>query len=111
MTWWADTWNGLNRLSGGTGPDAFKGFAANVALPTSTPPASCGSSWTTSPGNSPPPAAGVPSYMGVLVSSHVGKSGSVVNGNTVHIVVVQVNPGYQSDPSHHGTGTIIATYC
>jgi hypothetical protein len=49
--------------------------------------------------------------MGVLVTDDVSKSGSTIGGTTVHIVVVKVDPGYGSDPGHHGTGTIVATYC
>jgi uncharacterized repeat protein (TIGR01451 family) len=111
VTWWADNWWQLNSVSAGTAPPSFKGFAATVNLPTSTPPASCGSNWTTSPGNSPPPTSGVPMYMGVLVTSTVSKVGSEVTGTTVHIVVVKVDPGYAPDPAHHGTGTVVAVYC
>jgi hypothetical protein len=111
VTWWADNWYQLNSLSGGIAPSAFKGFAGTVSLPTSTPPAACGSRWVTAPGNSPPPASGVPSYMGVLVTSKVTKSGTHISGNTVHIVVVKVGPGYAPNPQSHGVGTIVATYC
>jgi uncharacterized repeat protein (TIGR01451 family) len=111
VTWWADNWYQLNHLTGGTAPSSFKGFAGTVSLPTSTPPAACGGNWKTLPGNSPPPAAGVPSYMGVLVTGTVTKSGNIVSGNTVHIVVVKVNPGYSPSPANHGTGTIVAVYC
>ena len=111
VTWWADTWNARNRLTGGTAPSAFKGFAATVSLPTSTPPSTCGGNWTTGTGNSPPPTSGVPSYMGVLVTSRVTQKGSTVSGNTTHIVVVRVNPGYSPSPSNYGTGTIVAVYC
>ncbi|GAC1611755.1 MAG: hypothetical protein NVS3B26_27780 [Mycobacteriales bacterium] len=111
ITWWADNWYQLNSLTGGTAPSSFKGFAATVALPTSTPPAACGGNWQTLPGNSPPPTAGVPSYMGVLVTSRVSKTGNSIAGNTTHIVVVRTDPGYAPDPQSHGTGTIVATYC
>jgi uncharacterized repeat protein (TIGR01451 family) len=111
VTWWADNWYQLNQLSGGTAPSSFKGFAGTVSLPTSTPPAACGGNWQTLPGNSPPPTSGVPSYMGVLVTGKVTKSGNIVSGNTVHIVVVKVNPGYSPSPANHGTGTIVAVYC
>ena len=73
---------------------AFKGFAATVPLPTSTPPAACAGPWTTRPGNSASPPATVPSYMGVLVAGHVAKSGSAISGNTTSIVVVATEPGY-----------------
>ena len=49
--------------------------------------------------------------MGTLVTSRVTKNGSTIVGNTVHIVVVRTNAGYAPDPSHHGTGVIVATYC
>jgi hypothetical protein len=109
VTWWGDTWWQLNALTGGAAPASFKGFAGTITLP--TPSASCGSSWTTTGGNSPPPVAGVPAYMGVVVSSGVAKSGSTISGNSTHIVVVKVDPGYAPDPSSHGVGTIVATYC
>ena len=111
VTWWADTWSSVNSLSGGAAPNAFKGFAASVVLPSGTPPTGCAGNWTTTAGNSPPPPGGVPTYMGVLVSSSVSKSGSTLSGNTVEIVVVKVNPGYGPDPMSHGTGTIVAVYC
>jgi uncharacterized repeat protein (TIGR01451 family) len=111
VTWWADNWNLLNKLSGGTAPSSFKGFADTVSLPTSTPPATCGGNWKSLPGNSPPPSSGVPSYMGVLVTGTVTKSGNIVAGNTTHIVVVKVNPGYSPNPANHGTGQIVAVFC
>jgi hypothetical protein len=49
--------------------------------------------------------------MGVVVTSSVKKSGSAISGNSVHIVVVKVAPGYAPSPSNHGTGTIVATFC
>ena len=111
VTWWADTWSKLNVLSGGSAPSAFKGFTNAIRLPTTAPPVGCGNAWTTTGGDSPPPASGVPSYMGVVVTSKVDKSGSTVSGNTVHIVIVKVDPGYAPNPSSHGTGTIVAVFC
>lgn len=111
VTWWADIWPKLNALSGGQAPASFKGFAGTISLPTGTPPAACTANWTTTTGNSPPPVSDIPSYMGVVVPTHVTKSGSGVAGDTVHIVVVKVNPGYQPDPADHGTGTVVAVYC
>jgi hypothetical protein len=49
--------------------------------------------------------------MGVLVTSSAVKSGNTISGNTVKIVVVQVNAGYGSNPGSAGTGTIVAMYC
>jgi len=111
VTWWGSDWASRNVVSGGAAPSAFKGFADDVALPTSTPPAACGAPCTTRPGNSSKPPGTVPSYMGVLVTSSVLKSGSSVVGNTTKIVVVRTNPGYSDSPGHAGTGSIVATYC
>jgi kumamolisin len=112
VTWWSENWYLLNSLSGGTAPAAFKGFAGTVlSLPTTTPPASCTGTWTTTGGNSPPPTSGVPSYMGVLVASNVTKSGNTISGDFAKIVVVKVDPGYAPNPMSAGTGTIVATFC
>jgi uncharacterized repeat protein (TIGR01451 family) len=108
VTFWASDWYLRNQLSGGVAPTDFKGFTATLS---SNPPV-CGGSWITRTGNSPPPPNGpLPSYMGVIVTSSVSKSGSSLTGNIVHIVVVTTNPGYQPNPGHNGTGKIVATYC
>jgi hypothetical protein len=107
VEFWGDDWAKVNLLSSGAAPDAFKGFAAS----TSAPPA-CGATWTSGPGNSSnPPNPPLPSYMGVIVSTAVNKSGSIISGNVFRIVVVATNPGYEGNPGHHGTGTVVATYC
>jgi hypothetical protein len=111
LTWWSDSWSGLNSLSGGVGPAAFKGFAATVTLPTTSPANLCGTTFTTGSGNSASPPASVPSYMGVLVASSVTKSGSTISGKWAKIVVVKTNTGYGPNPGHPGTGTIVATFC
>jgi len=107
LTWWGSDWSGENDLSGGAANFAFKGFA-NVF---STNPPACGGTWTTTPGNSPPPVSGIPSYMGVLVSDSITKSGTIFSGHTVKIVVVVSQAGYSPSPGNPGIGTIIATYC
>jgi uncharacterized repeat protein (TIGR01451 family) len=106
VTFWGAQWWKLNGLSGGAAPAAFKGFE-------DTPPVSqCGVSWTTDPGNStPPPAGPLPSFMAVIVSSSISKSGSTISGNTVHIVIVRTNPGYEPNPGHAGTGTVVSIVC
>jgi len=112
LNWWSDSWWQLNSLTGGVAPLSFKGFAGDVtALPATSPAKSCGASFATAPGNSPPPTSGVPSYMGVLVAGSVGKNGSNITGSWNRIVVVQTNPGYSSTPGHPGTGKIVATFC
>jgi fimbrial isopeptide formation D2 family protein len=113
VTWWADSWNQLNALTGGQAPSSLKGFAGSInSLPTGgAQPTSCTGTWKTSGGNSPPPTSGVPGYMGVLVTANVKKNGNTISGDFVHIVVVHVAPGYGPTPDHPGRGTIVATYC
>jgi uncharacterized repeat protein (TIGR01451 family) len=111
VTWWDSSWNKLNALTGGAAPSAEKGFVSGVTLPSSSPANVCSGNWTSNGGNSPPPPATVPSYMGVIVSDSTAKSGSTINGHYVKIVVVQTNPGYAPGPANSGTGTIVATFC
>ena len=105
VSFWGAQWAKDNSLSGGDGPSAMKGFADS---PTSL---TCGATWTTRPGNSSAPPATIPSQINVIVSSKVTKSGSSISGKILHIVVVQVNPGYGPDPGHTGTGQIVRTIC
>jgi hypothetical protein len=107
VTWWSSSWSSLNSLTGGLADTSFKGFAATL---TPTPP-TCGGSWTTRPGNSPPPVSGIPAYMGTLVASATTKSGTSISGNITKIVVVKTDAGYSPSPGHDGTGKIVATYC
>ena len=107
VTFWGAQWSKLNSLSGGPAPAAFKGFANNP----STNPA-CGQSWSTDPGNSSdPPPAPLPGFILVRVASSIAKTGSMIAGNTPHVVVVEVDPGYEDNPGHAGTGTVAGVLC
>jgi hypothetical protein len=106
VTFWGSQWSKLNSLTGGSAPSAFKGYAKNPATPT------CGTGWSTDPGNSaPPPNGPLPAYIAVIVSSNITKSGSQISGNTVKMVIVKTNPGYDANPGHAGTGTVVGTIC
>jgi hypothetical protein len=106
VTFWGAQWWKRNTLSGGGAPASFKGFAAKPSTP------SCGTDWTTGPGNSAkPPKGPLPSFMGVIVTSKITKSGSKISGDTVHMVVVKTDPGYKPNPGHSGTGTVVAQIC
>jgi hypothetical protein len=106
VNFWGPQWSMNNTLSGGPAPAAFKGYALNPTTP------SCGTGWSTDPGNSaPPPSGPLPAYMGVIVTSSTSKSGAQISGNTPHIVVVQTNPGYAPAVGHAGTGKVIAQFC
>jgi uncharacterized repeat protein (TIGR01451 family) len=106
VTFWdSQWWSSSNNVSGGA-QSSFKGFAKLPATPT------CGSTFSTDPGNSaPPPAGPLPAYMSIIVASKVTKTGSTISGSIVHIVVVRTNAGYDSNPGHPGTGTVVATIC
>lgn len=49
--------------------------------------------------------------MAVIVSSSVTQCGSLVSGNTVHVIAVKTKPGYSTDPGRAGTGTVAAFIC
>ena len=107
VTFWGAQWSKLNSLSGGPAPAAFKGFANN---PTSHP--ACGQQWSSDPGNSSgPPAPPLPAFIIVRVASAISKTGSTIAGDTPHLVIVAVKPGYDANPGHSGTGTVAAVLC
>jgi hypothetical protein len=105
VMFWGAQWQKQNQLSAGGAPSAFKGFEDSLASPV------CGTSWTSRPGNSTPPPATTPAYMAVIVSSAITKSGSTIAGDTLHIVIVKTDPGYEGNPGHAGTGTIVGVVC
>jgi hypothetical protein len=105
VLFWGAQWAKDNSLSGGAAPRSFKGFEDGVATP------ACRSGWTTDPGNSSGPPDSIPSYMAVIVSSSISKSGSTISGDTVHMVVVKTDPGYAPNPGHPGTGTVVGVIC
>jgi hypothetical protein len=103
VTWWGSQWSTANTLSGGTAPSAFKGFENSATNPT------CGTNWTSSGGNSPPPSSSVPQYMATIVTGKVTSSSNTkFNGNTVKMVVVKTNAGYNPNTGSAGTGTVVA---
>jgi uncharacterized repeat protein (TIGR01451 family) len=106
VTFWGAQWWKNNPTSDGSKVASFKGFAESLSSP------GCGVQWTADPGNStPPPAGPLPDHMAVIVTSRYSKSGSSITGNTVHIVIVNTNPGYEPNPGHPGTGTVEAQVC
>jgi hypothetical protein len=104
VTYWGSKWAKQNSLSRGSAPDSFKGFADSV----NAIPLNLGSSWTTRPGNSSKPPSSVPDYMAVIVSSGIQKSGSAIGGDIAKVVVVKTDSGYDDNPGHPGTGTVVA---
>jgi hypothetical protein len=104
VTFWGAYWDKLNSLSGGSAPVSFNGFAAH----TSTQPPRYGSLWTLDADKTSAPPSSVPSYMAVIVSRSITKSGSTISGDISAMVVVQTAAGYQSNPGHPGTGKVVA---
>jgi len=107
VTYWGARWWKDNTLTGGSGPAAFKGYADA----TSSTPASCGGTWMADPGGSSKPPATVPPRISVLVASNITKTGSMITGNIVKMVVIQTEPGYGNDPGQTGKGTVVEVIC
>jgi hypothetical protein len=107
VTFWGAQWWKLNSLSGGSAPAAFKGFANTIVSPSA-----CGGVWSTDPGNSSdPPAGPLPPLIDVLVSSTITKSGRIISGDTTEVVSVATDLGYEGNPGHAGTGTVVGVVC
>lgn len=102
VNFWGSQWEKTNSMTGGPSNASFKGFAISPNPPT------VGATFTSAPGNSAPPPAAVPEYLGVIVTSKVTKSGSNITGTIVKLVVVKVAPGYAGSPGYPGNGTIVA---
>ena len=47
----------------------------------------------------------------VLIAGSITKSGNTISGNIVGFGTVATNPGYESNPGHPGTGTIVVNSC
>jgi hypothetical protein len=97
VTFWGAQWARQNRFShgSGSGTSAFKGFAGQTSR-----------GW--SEGNSGNPPSSLPEYMAVLVASSVSKHGSSISGDVAHMVIVKTDAGYDGNPGHAGTGTVVA---
>jgi len=104
VTFWGAQWANSNSMSGGRPPDSFKGFTELV-------PQTCGGIWTSSPGNSSKPPDSVPSFIAVIASSTVTRSGNTITGDISKIVIVRTLPGYGPSPGHSGTGVVVAVVC
>ena len=105
-TFWSSQWSQANAVSGGPAPNSFKGFSDVPAGPTT-----CGGTFSTTPGNSPPPPATVPSYTAMLVTGSVVQAGNTVTGSKPAIVIARTNPGYGPAPGHVGTAEVLAVLC
>src|SRR5207237_359320 len=107
VTFWGAHWASANSLSGGTAPHSFKGFANS----TDPNPAACGGTWSSGTGNNSQPPSTLPPFITVIAASSITQSGGSITGNIAMLVVVHTDPGYQPNPGHAGTGTVVAVTC
>jgi hypothetical protein len=77
----------------------FKGWAQTVA----------GATWSSKGGDSKPPDT-VASFISVIVTTHVARSGDVVAGNVARIAILRVESPetYDGNVGHPGFGTVVA---
>jgi hypothetical protein len=104
VTYYGGEWRKANSLSATSNPPAaFKGLATKLAAD----PAPAGTLWSAPSGDSADLPATVPSYMAVIVSSRVAKSGSKVTGDVVRLAVVRTNADYVPGTAR-ATGELVA---
>jgi hypothetical protein len=107
VTFWGAQWAKTNTLSGGSAPDAFKGYANTVTSNSQT----CGGSWKSDPGNSSDAPSTVPATIQVIAASSISKTGAIISGNIRKVVTIKVDSGYAPNPGHAGTGTVMSVVC
>ena len=107
VTFWGAQWARLNSLSNGAAPRSFKGFADS----TSPNPPTCGGTWASDPGNSSGPPSSIPPFITVIAASSITQSGSEITGNIPEMVLIRTDPGYEPNPGHAGTGTVLSVGC
>lgn len=109
VTFWGAkrAWAKANALSGGEAPAVFRGFAGSTSV---SPPA-CGGTWSANTGSGPTPPGGIPSYMAVIATGSMTKSGGKISGDSKAIVIVETKPGYGPDPRYPGVGTVVGVLC
>jgi hypothetical protein len=96
---WGAQWWKANDVTGGA-PASFKGWATEVDLTNCT--------FTTRPGNSPPPPdPPLQDVMTMLVTDSVAKHGPVIKGRISALATVVTDPGYDDNPGHEATGTVV----
>jgi len=105
MFWGAQWWKN-NSMTGdvSNGVASFKGYATSADN-------FCGGHWTSSPGNSSNPPATLPTNVAIIVTSTVNKMGPDISGDIVEILKVHADDGYEPNPGHAGTGTVLSVAC
>jgi hypothetical protein len=98
---WGAQWWKVDEVSDSKVPASFKGWATEVDPTTCT--------FTTRPGNSPPPPdPPLADVMTMIVTNSVRKKGPVITGTISAFATVATDPGYDDNPGHEATGTIVS---
>jgi hypothetical protein len=106
MFWGAQWWkNNPTSQPDDNGWESFKGFA-------DTHGNTCGTLWSSDPGNSaPPPAPPLASQIAIIVTQFVHKDGNVLSGNIKQIILVNQDGNYSDNPGHAGGGVVTSIVC
>jgi hypothetical protein len=103
VTFWGAQWWKDNSVEGST-RQPFKGFALDVDETTCT--------FSTRTGNSTPPPDTLTTdeygQITVIVTDSVVQTGDVISGTIIGFVLVNPNGGYDDNPGHYGTGTVVS---
>ncbi len=105
LNFWGSQWwknNPMSRYSDNGWP-SFKGYATTAGT--------CGETWTSRVGNSPPPPATIPDIIQVIVTDKVWKDGPDLRGNILAIITVAQDHGYGPNPGHDGNGPLGDLLC
>jgi len=105
LNFWGSQWWKNNPMSQfhDNGWPSFKGYAMTAGT--------CGGTWTSRVGNSPPPPATISEFVDVIVTSNVWKDGPDIRGNIKQIVRVHQDGGYGPNPGHDGNGPVTEVLC
>jgi len=107
VTFWGSHWAQHNTSSNGDTPEGFMGFAGSL----SPNLAECGGTWRGNVGGGTNPPMMIPEFITAVASSSITRSGSHVNGDIALVVLIQTDSGYEPNPGHPGTGTIVGIVC
>lgn len=105
LNFWGSQWWKNNPMSeySDAGWPSFKGYATTAGT--------CGQTWTSRVGNSPPPPATIGEYVDVIVTNKVWKDGPDLSGYIKQIIRVHQDGRYGPNPGHDGNGPLTEILC
>ena len=107
VEFWGHSWSRDNVLSGGPAPDSFKGFASAIRHQS----ARLRRRLDEQAGQQLETAGHAATLYGRSRFQQHYQVGFDYLSDVPEIVVVTPNPGYEPDPGHPGTGTVVAEFC